>query len=284
MSAQSALSTASVIPGPSRVGLFENKQWLCQNPYPGRGVILGLDEARENFMLLTFGTGRSEDSQNRIYELFRRGGVRTKQFKKKTVSPAHRQLIYYNAHREKKSVGAYAASNGRQTDAAVDNWQNSLEHALSGFNPEPDSNRTPRITMRLLLDKNQPTESSIETLVIFDESGERKSIHRSGKAGQLLSPGSALALVTYRGDATGQLPCFKEDSFFLPFNSSNAASAVDEFRSMLPPELTFFVAAKFIPAKGGESKVAIWNKHDNVPAAESDKVTPITDGEDEGEK
>ncbi|MFA6307210.1 MAG: IMP cyclohydrolase, partial [Patescibacteria group bacterium] len=41
---------------------------LKQNPYPGRGIVLGLDEKQESFIQIYWVTGRSFNSRNRILD------------------------------------------------------------------------------------------------------------------------------------------------------------------------------------------------------------------------
>lgn len=126
------------------MAMFELKNLLETNTYPGRGIVIGLSENGENAMIAYFIMGRSENSRNRIFELFD-GGMRTKAFDESKLSDP--SLIIYNPYR---SVGdSDIITNGDQTDTIYEYMMSgsTFEEALFTREFEPDApNFTPRIS------------------------------------------------------------------------------------------------------------------------------------------
>jgi len=121
-----------------------NVEWLKNNPYPGRGIVMGLGPSGEQVQIYWL-TGRSENSKNRIFVQNKDGSVSTKAFdEKKLTDPS---LIIYNPLRIVN--GVQIISNGDQTDTIAEFLANgkSLEEALKTRTYEPDApNYTPRIS------------------------------------------------------------------------------------------------------------------------------------------
>ena len=117
---------------------------LKENPYPGRGIILGRSGDGRRVILVYFIMGRSENSRNRIFE--KTGdGIRTKAFD--PVKMTDPSLVIYNPVRVIN--GRTIVSNGDQTDTICEYLQNGLSFrdALLTREFEPDRpNYTPRIS------------------------------------------------------------------------------------------------------------------------------------------
>lgn len=117
---------------------------LKNNSYPGRGIILGKSIDGKNAVIAYFIMGRSENSRNRIFDLY---GVdmKTKAFdESKIVDPS---LIIYSPVKvlENRTI----VTNGDQTDTIYDFIQagSTFENALETREFEPDEpNFTPRIS------------------------------------------------------------------------------------------------------------------------------------------
>jgi len=118
--------------------------WLRNNPYPGRGIIMGMGTNGERVQIYWI-MGRSENSKNRIFLQNKDGSVSTKAFdEKKTTDPS---LIIYTPLRVVN--GAHIVSNGNQTDTIAEFLRNgkTTEEALKTKTYEPDApNYTPRIS------------------------------------------------------------------------------------------------------------------------------------------
>ncbi len=117
---------------------------LKQNPYPGRGIVIGRSKDGKHAVTAYFIMGRSENSRNRIF-VEDGEGIRTQAFDpSKLTDPS---LIIYAPVRVlgNKTI----VTNGDQTDTIYElmDKQQTFEQALSTREFEPDGpNYTPRIS------------------------------------------------------------------------------------------------------------------------------------------
>lgn len=117
---------------------------LKQNPYPGRGIIIGRSKDGKHAVTAYFIMGRSENSRNRVF-VEDGEGIRTQAFDpSKLIDPS---LIIYAPVRVlgNKTI----VTNGDQTDTIYElmDKQYSFEQALRTREFEPDGpNYTPRIS------------------------------------------------------------------------------------------------------------------------------------------
>lgn len=126
------------------MALYDLKTLLCENTYPGRGIILGKSADGTKAMIAYFIMGRSENSRNRIFEKFE-NGMRTKAFDESKLSDP--SLIIYNPYL--KLGDTDIITNGDQTNTIYDFMKegSTFEEALSTREFEPDApNFTPRIS------------------------------------------------------------------------------------------------------------------------------------------
>ena len=124
--------------------MFSLANLLKENSYPGRGIVIGKSEDGKNAVIAYFIMGRSENSRNRIFELYGEN-MRTKAFdESKHVDPS---LIIYSPVRT--IGGKTIVTNGDQTDTVYDfiKGGKTFEEALRTREFEPDApNFTPRIS------------------------------------------------------------------------------------------------------------------------------------------
>jgi IMP cyclohydrolase len=117
---------------------------LSKNPYPGRGIILGISEDGDRSIMIYFIMGRSLNSRNRVFEKTE-DGIRTKAHDPAMM--ADPSLVIY--HPVRFFDGRTIVTNGDQTDTI-------REHLASGsdfrsalltrkFEPDPPI-FTPRIS------------------------------------------------------------------------------------------------------------------------------------------
>ena len=134
------------------MALFDLKQLLSENSYPGRGIVIGKSADGERAMIANFIMGRSENSRNRVFERYE-GGMRTRAFdESKLTDPS---LIIYNPYLAKENVDI--VTNGDQTDTIYDALVagKTFEDALRTREFEPDApNFTPRISGMLTYGEN----------------------------------------------------------------------------------------------------------------------------------
>lgn len=124
--------------------LLSIEKELKENPYPGRGIIIGKTKDGKKAAIAYFIMGRSENSRNRIF-VEEGQGIRTQAFDPaKLTDPS---LIIYSPVRVlgNKTI----VTNGDQTDTIYElmDMQQTFEQALRTREFEPDGpNYTPRIS------------------------------------------------------------------------------------------------------------------------------------------
>jgi len=120
------------------------QQLLSGNPYPGRGIILGMTPDGTKAVAAYFIMGRSENSRNRVF-VEKDGEVFTEPFDASRVEDP--SLIIYAAVRQLGS--RLIVTNGNQTDTVYEGLQKGLSFAEAlesrCFEPDPP-NFTPRIS------------------------------------------------------------------------------------------------------------------------------------------
>lgn len=215
-----------------------------KNIYPGRGIIMGLNEAGDLLIQVYFIMGRSESSRNRRF-ILENGTVRTEAIDKSKVE--HPELIIYNAL---TSVGEFhIVSNGRQTDTIANKLD--LKSALGDWEYEPDApNFTPRISGTF-------NQKNLETLL---------SIIR--KNGEIISRdifpipfenGIGYCLHTYMGDGN-PLPSFEGSPFTVPL-WGEVNEIANYFWKNLNSDNKVALVAKSIDLQTSEIKHCLINKY-----------------------
>ncbi len=131
------------------MALFDLKNLLETNTYPGRGIVIGQSADGKSAMIAYFIMGRSVNSRNRVFEAFE-GGMRTKAFDESKLSDPH--LIIYNPYLSACDGNVDIITNGDQTDTVADyikanGIDSAFEKALQTREYEDDCpNYTPRIS------------------------------------------------------------------------------------------------------------------------------------------
>ena len=200
--------------------------WLKNNAYPGRGIIMGLAPGGEQVQIYWI-MGRSENSKNRIFVRNKDGSVSTKPFdEKKLTDPS---LIIYTPLRVVN--GVRIISNGDQTDTIAEFLKSgkTVEEALKTRTYEPDApNYTPRISGVFY-----PNGSY--ALSILKASGRetprRESLFVEKEAG---TAGMGEMLTTYEGNSN-PLQSFMGLPRQMPIKNT-ARENLDFYWNMLNPE------------------------------------------------
>ncbi|MCI5970402.1 MAG: IMP cyclohydrolase [Oscillospiraceae bacterium] len=144
------------------------KELIKDNPYVGRGIVIGKTEDGEKAAVAYFIMGRSENSRNRIFYV-EGENVKTGAFDPSKLSDP--SLIIYAPIR--KTENKLIVSNGDQTDTIYDYIKDgkSFEQALESREFEPDApNFTPRISGILNFSNNDFTYK-MSILKSADEEG-----------------------------------------------------------------------------------------------------------------
>jgi len=196
-----------------------NVEWLKNNPYPGRGIVIGFGPGGEQVQIYWL-MGRSENSKNRIFVQNKDGSVSTKAFdEKKLTDPS---LIIYNPL--KIVNGVHIISNGDQTDTIAEFLAKgkSAEEALKTRTYEPDApNYTPRISGVFY-----PNGSY--AISIIKKNPKRESIFIEKEAG---AANIGEMLTTYEGNGN-PLPSFSGLPRLMPIKNT-AEENLDFYWNML---------------------------------------------------
>ena len=196
----------------------ENLRRLAENPYPGRGIVLGRSHGGR-LLQFYWVMGRSESSRNRV--LVREG----REVRTQALDPAKVEdpsLVIYTCMREAR--GQHLVSNGDHTETLAEAVAagKSLHDALASISHEPDPpHLTPRIAGGISpVQTAAGAGSPLAWLAIvkadrFDGARSDRFFFQYAD----LPPGYGWCLTTYRGD--GQpLPSFEGTPYLLPLNGS----------------------------------------------------------------
>jgi IMP cyclohydrolase len=232
---------------------------LGQNPYPGRGIVAGLDETGQYLVQVYWIMGRSENSRNRVFKADNETGRLFTEAAdpSKVKDPS---LIIYNAMRERGdwyNTLHYVVSNGDQTDTVVESMGPlSLYEVLAGRRYEPDApNFTQRITAVHSLWKERP---------FLQMSILRRSMLGEACDGVLfvydqLHPGYGYCITTYSGDGD-PLPPFYGDPIVMPLVGGMQDIAWTYWDSLNEANRVS-LAVKWIEVGNGRSDIRIINKN-----------------------
>jgi hypothetical protein len=229
---------------------------LAANPYPGRGIVVGLDETGEQLVQVYWIMGRSENSRNRI---FRSEGGRLFTEAADPSKVKDPSLIIYNAMRETELGGiTYAVvSNGKQTDAVADGYaeDQTMHASLRRFSYEPDEpNFTPRITASCRWEHDNPIiKISLLRMSLFNGDCSRHLFEING-----VGKGFGHCITTYSGDGK-PLPAFQGEPYVLPLCGDAETMAHTFWDAALDADNRVAIAVKLIP-KNGPSMTHIINK------------------------
>lgn len=228
---------------------------LRNNPYPGRGLVIGRASTDDAWFMLYWIMGRSENSRNRRFVI--EGGTT---LKTEPVNPdlvVDPSLIIYEAMLE--LPGLYIVSNGDQTRTLYDMLSigGSFSAAMALREREPDApNYTPRITG--LLDLRDP-QSHVTLAILkanpFDPEQTDRFTYRPASP----PAGFGVGLTTYAGDGD-PLPSFSGDPLVLPLKGS-PQEVLNTYWDALDADNRVSLALKRIPDEGGPGELLVRNRH-----------------------
>lgn len=154
---------------------FDLYQLLSENSYPGRGIVLGLDDKGENAVIAYFIMGRSVNSRNRVF-VEKDGGIITKAHDESKMVDPH--LIIYAPVRVMADGVNTIVTNGDQTDTVFDFMSagKTFEDALRTRTFEDDRpNWTPRISGVV---KVEGGKAEYKLSILKSDSGDENSVQR----------------------------------------------------------------------------------------------------------
>lgn len=227
---------------------------LRQNPYPGRGLVLGrAGRDQDTWVIVYWIMGRSTNSRNRRFVA--EGGVlRTEPVDLSLV--ADPSLIIYEAMLE--LPGIFLVSNGDQTRTMYEFIQKgaTLDDALATREREPDApNFTPRISGMLRFEGGAvSTTLSILKANPFDPALTDRYTYRPA----LPQPAYGAGLTTYSGDGD-PLPSFSGEPLLLPCQGT-PEDILERYWEALNADNRVALAVKEISAHGQQANLLIKNR------------------------
>lgn len=225
---------------------------LRGNRYPGRGIIVGKNEAKQ-WIQVYWIMGRSENSRNRVFVI--EDGV----LKTHPADPAkvkNPSLIIYNAMRERQ--GKWIVSNGDQTDTIYEGLGKGLsfEEALASRNHEPDEpNWTPRISG--LVDLSQSDGPAWLSIIKASPFSTEYSEHQCFRYA-FVQAGFGYAITTYREDGN-PIPAFEGAPYIVPLQGQ-AQDIADFYWQVLDEDNKISLAVRQI-SPDGKADTVVLNKY-----------------------
>ena len=217
--------------------MANGRERLKANTYPGRGIILGLDEAGRHALQLYWITARSAGSKNRIL-VVEDEDVRTRPFDE--AGRSDDPNIWYRAIAD--AGNRHVVTNGIHTDTIIEHLagSGSFESALLTHIYETDApNYTDRISGVTDLSGARP-QVRLSKIV---HSVADTPVH-AFYVYQQLTPGTGYCLHTYAGDGN-PIPAFAEDPYDIELPGT-ADEVLADVWALLPAEKRVAIALKVI--------------------------------------
>ena len=228
--------------------------YLAENPYPGRGILMGRTADNQEAVIAYFIMGRSENSRNRIFERTE-DGIRTRAFdESKMTDPS---LIIYHPVRLLPN-GLLVVTNGDQTDTIRDHIAQGhcYRHALNTRKFEPDGpNWTPRISGVMKPD------GSYNLSILKSLDGDPDCCCRYFFEYDNPVPGVGHFIHTYQSDGD-PLPSFQGEPRLVELGTQfNIDSLTDTIWSSLNADNKVSLYVQFTDLESGNWEYTITNKN-----------------------
>jgi len=227
---------------------------LRENPYPGRGIVIGLTPDGTRLVQVYWIMGRSENSRNRVFIGENNGFVRTEaKDPAKLTDPS--LIIYYPV---RHANGAHIVTNGDQTDTIYDALAQggTFEAALATRTYEPDApNFTPRISG--IVDLNDSQFAYKLSILKSNGNSEDQTLRHTYTYEKAL-PGYGHCIHTYQGDGN-PLPSFQGEPALVPLHD-DAAEIAKTYWTALNEENKISLLVKTIRLDNGAAELLIVNK------------------------
>ncbi len=233
--------------------MIDLTEYLQNNPYPGRGILLGRSANNKCAVIAYFIMGRSENSRNRVFEETE-DGIRTRAYdESKMTDPS---LIIYHPVRRMDN-GITIVTNGDQTDTIRDNilQGHCYRHALNTRTFEPDGpNYTPRISGVV------KPNGSYDLSILKSLDGDPSCACRYFFEYEAPKAGVGHLIHTYEGDGS-PLPSFRGEPRTAAITAPDAESLASELWLALDEDNKVSLFVRYIDLETGEDETSIINKH-----------------------
>ena len=236
---------------------YDLNELLAGNTYPGRGIVLGVDESGENAVIVYFIMGRSVNSRNRIFEETEEGII-TKAHDESLMTDPH--LIIYAPVRALPGGETTIVTNGDQTDTIYDFMKEgkSFEDALRTRTFEDDRpNWTPRISGVVTV---KDGKASYKLSILKSDNGDENSVLRYFFDYCQSKAGEGRFIHTYVGDGN-PIPSFEGEPEKVTIKGDIEQLALNTWENLNEDnKVSLYVS--FISLKDGSTDTIIINKHD----------------------
>ena len=233
--------------------MIDMTAYLQDNPYPGRGIMLGRSADSKYAVIAYFIMGRSENSRNRVFEETE-DGIRTRAFdESKMTDPS---LIIYHPVRRMDN-GVTIVTNGDQTDTIRDNILagHCYRHALNTRTFEPDPpNYTPRISGVV------KPNGSYDLSILKSLDGDPACACRYFYEYDAPKAGVGHFIHTYESDGN-PLPSFEGEPRRVSVTAPDAETLAEELWLALNEDNKVSLFVRYIDLETGEDETSIINKH-----------------------
>ena len=238
---------------------YDLNELLAGNTYPGRGIVLGLDETGENAVIIYFIMGRSVNSRNRIFEETEEGIITKAHDESLMVDP---HLIIYAPVRALPGGVHTIVTNGDQTDTIYDFMKEgkTFEDALRTRTFEDDRpNWTPRISGVVTV---KDGKASYKMSILKSDNGDENSVLRYFFDYCQPKAGEGRFIHTYVGDGN-PIPSFEGEPEKVTLKGDIEQLALNTWESLNEDnKVSLYVS--FISLKDGSTDTIIINKHDQI--------------------
>lgn len=228
-------------------------EYLQNNPYHGRGIMLGRSADNKSAVIAYFIMGRSENSRNRVFEETE-DGIRTRAFdESKMTDPS---LIIYHPVRRMDN-GVIIVTNGDQTDTIRDNILagHCYRHALNTRTFEPDGpNYTPRISGVV------KPNGSYDLSILKSLDGDPACACRYFFEYEAPRAGVGHFIHTYERDGS-PLPSFEGEPRRVAITAPDAETLAGDLWLALNEDNRVSLFVRYIDLETGDDETSIINKH-----------------------
>lgn len=236
---------------------YDLNELLAGNTYPGRGIVLGVDETGENAVIVYFIMGRSINSRNRIFEETEEGII-TKAHDESLMTDPH--LIIYAPVRALPDGETTIVTNGDQTDTIYDFMKDgkTFEDALRTRTFEDDRpNWTPRISGVMTV---KDGKASYKLSILKSDNGDENSVLRYFYDYCQPKAGEGHFIHTYMGDGN-PIPSFEGEPEKVVLKGDIEQLVLNTWENLnADNKVSLYVS--FISLKDGSTDTIIINKHD----------------------
>lgn len=244
---------ANIVQAKRYLSTANNIHLLQNNPYPGRGIIIGMTPSRDHYVHIYWIMGRSDNSRNRQFE--REGSfVRNKAFDEAAIIDPS-LIIYYPL----KSINQYhIITNGDQTDTIMNGLINhqTFEESLFSREYEPDAPHfTPRISGIIDTEQKNYKLSILKSSYNREEACIRNFFNYSA-----FIPGTGHCIHTYSKEENGVMRSFVGEPFELPL-FDHIDEVKDYYWNLLQEDNKISLLVKFIDSSALTTEISIINKY-----------------------